>query len=107
MTDHAVALTTHTTEMRQLREMNAVLARAPSGARPTAGSIGVRLGVTETAVLQRLRPAGPPSYPYVYGVFGREGQGPEGERPALVELHTAHLRAISDLLHLRGHIWGV
>jgi hypothetical protein len=107
MTDHAVALTTHTTEMRQLREMNAVLARTPRRSRPTAGSLGVHVDVPEAAVLQRLRPAGPPSYPYVYGVFVREGQAPEAERPALVELHTAHLRAISDRLHLRGHIWGV
>jgi hypothetical protein len=106
MTDHAMAPTTHTTEMRQVREMNAVLARLVSG-RPTAGSVGVHLGVPEGAVLQRLRPAGPPSYPYVYGVFTRE-EDPTGKvRPALVELHTAQLRAISDQLHLRGHIWGV
>ncbi len=107
MTDHAVALTTHTTEMRQLREMNAVLARAPSGARPTAGSIGVRFGVPETAVLQLLRPAGPPSYPYVYGVFSRASAADPDGPAAFVELHTAELRAISDQLSLRRHVWGV
>ena len=54
--------------------------------------------------LRRLKPAGPPSYPYVYGIFTRPA-GAQGD--VLVELHTAQLRAISDQLALPRHIWGV
>lgn len=104
MSEHGMALTTHTTELRQIREMNAVLAK---GARLTGASLGLRAGVPEDALLRRLRPAGPPSYPYVYGVFTREPQRGPDARPTLVELHTAQLRAISDRLGLRHHIWGV
>lgn len=104
MTEHAMAPTTHTAEVRQIREINAALAR---GARPTAGSIEVRAGVARDAVLRRLRYAGPPSYPYIYGTFIRSGETSSGDRPAIVELHTAQLRAISKQLRLRGHIWGV
>lgn len=105
MSEHGMALTTHTTEMHQLDEMNAALAMG--WARLTAGSLGLHRGVADDAVLRRLRPAGPPSYPYVYGVFSREnGAGPDGTT-ALIELHTAQLRAISDQLSLRRHIWGV
>ena len=105
MSEHGMALTTHTTEMHQLDEMNAAL--AIGRCRLTAGSLGLHRGVADDAVLRRLEPAGPPSYPYVYGVFSREsGASPDGA-PALVELHTAQLRAISDGLSLRRHIWGV
>ena len=103
MTDHAMALTSHTTEMRQVAEMNAVLAR---GNRVTADSLGVRNEVPADAVLRRLRAVGPPSYPYIYGIFVRGGDRVEDARPILVELHTAQLRALSDRLHLRGQIWG-
>jgi hypothetical protein len=104
MTDHVMATTTHTTEMRQLHEMNAVLAR---GRRETAASLGIQNGVPGDAVLLRLKAAGPPSYPYVFGIFTRDHAGAGEVRPLLVELHTAQLRAISDRCHLRGHIWGV
>ena len=103
MTDHAMALTSHTTEMRQVAEMNAVLAR---GTRVTADSLGVRNEVPADAVLRRLRAVGPPSYPYVYGIFVRGGDTVDDARPILVELHTAQLRALCDRLHLRGQIWG-
>ena len=106
MTDHAMALTSHTTELRQIAEMNVVLAR---GNRVTADSLGVRNEVPADAVLRRLRAVGPPSYPYIYGIFvrGADGaDGVEGARPVLVELHTAQLRALCDRLHLRGQIWG-
>ena len=103
MTAHAMATTTHTTELRQIEEMNAALAR---GARPTAASLGIGDGVPGDAVLRRLRAAGPPSYPYVYGIFARDHADAEG-RSVPVELHTRQLRAISDRLHLRAHIWGV
>lgn len=104
MTEHAMAPTTHTAEVRQIREINAALAR---GARPTAGSIGVSAGVARDAVLRRLRYAGPPSYPYIYATFIRSGETSSDSRPTIVELHTAQLRAISNQLQLRGHIWGV
>ncbi len=106
MTDHAMALTTHTTEMRQVAEMNAALAR---GSRITADSLGVRNEVPADAVLRRLRTVGPPSYPYIYGIFMRDsaGEGADAARPVLVELHTAQLRALCDRLHLRGQVWGV
>ena len=38
MTDHAMATTTHTTELRQIEEMNAALTR---GGRPTAATLGI------------------------------------------------------------------
>jgi len=104
MTDHAMATTTHTTELRQIEEMNAALTR---GGRPTAATLGIGDGVPGDAVLRRLSPAGPPSYPYVYGIFTRESSTGDVGRPLLVELHTRQLRAISDRLHLRAHIWGV
>ncbi len=104
MTDHAMATTTHTTEMRQIEEMNAALAR---GGRPTAATLGIHHGVPGDAVLCRIRAAGPPSYPYVFGVFARDGGPAVASRPVPVELHTTQLRAISTRLHLRGHIWGV
>lgn len=105
MSEHGMAVTTHTTEMRQIGEMNVALAR---GARSvTAGSIGIHTGVADDAVLRRLRPAGPPSYPYVYGVFTRDSGRLSESRPVPVELHTQQLRAISDRLNLRRHIWGV
>ncbi|TQJ52276.1 hypothetical protein [Phycicoccus sp. SLBN-51] len=103
MTDHAMALTSHTTELRQVAEMNVVLAR---GDRVTADSLGVRNEVPADAVLHRLRAVGPPSYPYIYGIFVRGADGADGARPVLVELHTAQLRALCDRLHLRGQIWG-
>jgi hypothetical protein len=102
MTDHAMALTSHTTEMRQIAEMNAALAR---DTRVTADALGVRTEVPGDAVLRRLRAAGPPSYPYVYGIFVRATDRGD-DRPVLVELHTASLQALCDRLHLRGQTWG-
>lgn len=102
MSEHGMAVTTHTTEIRQIDEMNAALASGRQ--RLTAGALGLCAGVPEGAVLRRLRAAGPPSYPYVYGVFTR---GTDGTDVVHVELHTAQLRAISDLLGQRRHIWGV
>jgi hypothetical protein len=101
MHGHQVALTTHTVELGQIAEMNAALA---SGRRRlTAGSIGAQAPAAEHAVLKSLECEGPPSYPYVYGCF--EGPAPS-TRVARVELHTANLRAISDQLSLRSHVWG-
>jgi hypothetical protein len=105
MSEHGMALTTHTTELHQLDEMNTALAIGRR--RLTAGALGLHRGVAGDAVLRRLRPAGPPSYPYVYGVFSREGRANRDGTTAFVELHTAELRAISDQLNLRRHVWGV
>ena len=99
MTEHTMATTTRTTELRQIHEMNTALAEGP---RLTAAALGLSGGVPEDAMLRRLRAAGPPSYPYVYGVFTRDRATPD----LSVELHTAQLRAISGRLHLRRHIWG-
>jgi hypothetical protein len=104
MTDHAMALTSHTTEMRQIAELNAALAL---GALVTADSLGVRNEVPADAVLRRLRAVGPPSWPYIYGIFLRRNEKTDDARPVLVELHTAQLRALCDRLHLRGQVWGV
>jgi hypothetical protein len=101
MAVHEMARTTHTVELRQVAEVNAALA---SGRRRlTAGSIGVRAGVTQRAVLKHLECQGPPSYPYIYGHFDAPTPGAQDAR---VELHTAQLRAISDQLALRSQIWG-
>ena len=105
MSEHSMALTTHTTEMHQLDEMNAALSIGRR--RLTAGTLGLQRGVSDDAVLRRLKPAGPPSYPYVFGVFSREDSASPDGTPAFVELHTAELRAISDQLSLRRHVWGV
>jgi hypothetical protein len=112
MSEHTVAVTTHTTELRQISEMNAALRRHPGAV--TAGTLG--LGWLPAGLeLRRLEAAGPPSYPYVYGVFAggaeQAGAGHPAElhtaEPHTAELHTAQLRTISALLALRGHAWGV
>lgn len=97
---HHLALTTHTVELRQIHEINAALA---AGHLVTAGSAGVPEPVPEHAVLRYLEPTGPPSYPYIYGHFSDPGT----DDTIRVELHTAHVRAISDQLALHSHIWGV
>jgi hypothetical protein len=96
---HHLAPTTHTVELDQIHEINDALA---SGHRVTAGSLGVPGTVPGDAGLRSVEAVGPPSYPYVYGHFGRRGT--EDMR---VALHTAQLRAISDQLSLHSHIWGV
>lgn len=100
MHEHELAPTTHTVELRQVAEINAGLA---SGRRRlTAGSIGVRAGVAAEAVLKSLETEGSPSYPYIYAHF----EDPDSSDPIRLELHTAHLVAISHQLGLRFHIWG-
>jgi hypothetical protein len=97
---HSLALTTHTTELRQIDEINAAL---ESGHHVTAGSARVHAPVPEYAVLRYLEATGPPSYPYIYGHFSDPGTGDT----LRVELHTEQVRAISDQLSLHSHIWGV
>lgn len=100
MSEHGLAPTTHTTELRQIDEMNHALRARPG---LTAAVLGVPAGVPPGAVLRTLRPTGSPSFPYVHGVFAR----PDGAGDLVIELHTAQLRAVSDRLTLRRHIWGV
>jgi hypothetical protein len=100
MKEHHLAPTTHTAELLQIHEMNAALA---SGHRVIAGSLGVPAMVPGDAVLRYLEAEGPPSYPYIHGHFSLRGT----DDTVRVELHTAQLRAISDQLSLRSHIWGV
>ena len=104
MTAHAMATTTHTTELHQIEEMNAALSGRP---RPTAATRRRTDPGPRAAGLRGRRAAGPPSYPYIYGIFARDGGTAADGRPVPVELHTRQLRAISDRLHLRAHIWGV
>ena len=58
MTEHAMATTTRTTELRQIHELNTALAGEP---RLTAAALGLPAGLPEGARLRRLRAAGPPS----------------------------------------------
>jgi hypothetical protein len=99
MKAHHLAPTTHTVELDQIHEINAALA---SGHRLTAGTLGVPGTVPAGAVLRSLEADGPPSYPYIHGHFSHRATD-----DTVVELHTAQLRAISDQLSLRSHIWGV
>lgn len=100
MHEHALAPTTHTVELRQVKELNAALATGRR--RVTAGSVGVHAQIEAGSPLRHLESEGPPSYPYIYGVF--DSTDPRGV--TRVELHTANLRAISQQLSLRSHIWG-
>ena len=100
MRQHALAPTTHTTELHQVREINAALATGRR--RLTAGSVGAAGALPRESVLCSLEAEGPPSYPYVFGLFDVPG----GTRRARVELHTDQLRATSEQLSLRSHAWG-
>lgn len=100
MRQHTLAPTTHTTELHQVSEINAALATGRR--RLTAGSVGAPGRVPRDSVLRCVQAEGPPSYPYVFGLFDVPG----GAQPARVELHTDQLRATSDQLSLRSHAWG-
>lgn len=100
MRQHTLAPTTHTTELHQVREINVALAAGRR--RLTAGSVGAANRVPRDSVLRSLEAEGPPSYPYVYGLF----EVPGGTRPTRVQLHTDQLRATSEQLALRSHAWG-
>jgi hypothetical protein len=133
MPHHSLSPTTHTTELRQIAELNARIAEA-DGKPITAGVLGMadvtidpvmiqatvalrgrrrrraRRDLTRrptalpaSAVLKRIVTVGPPSYPYVYGLFGADrATSPELRAP----LHTAHLRLLSERYRLRQS-WGV
>ena len=88
------------TNLLQIHQTNAALAARHH--RVTAASLGGPPTLPPDAVLQYLEAEGPPSYPYIHGHFTRPGT----EDTVRVELHTAHLRAISHQLSLRSHTWG-
>jgi len=71
---------------------------------PTEPEIGIGV-LTPDMRLRSVIAAGPPDYPYLYGVFGEVGAHGNDRLLAAV-LHTEHLRTISTLLRLR-HRWGV
>ncbi len=118
---HPVAPTTHTVELEQLAQINAVLGAAArrvsaqelslDGA-PLVGR-GVRAplapllpGQTRLpgyAVLSRVAASGPPEYPYVHGHFTAL---PWRHGDLVVELHTPTLASLSHRLDLH-HLWGV
>jgi len=75
--------------------------RLPS---PTEPEIGIG-ELTPDLRLRSVIAAGPPDYPYLYGVFGEVGAH-GNDRLLAAALHTDHLRTISTLLRLR-HRWGV
>jgi len=132
MSNHAISPASHTVEVAQLRELNHGLGRGAPALPVTAqilGLAGARADVEHldrvpwfpasgassrpdhrlvagtvqaAAVLTAVVAAGPPSFPYIYGLFGAEGS--DGLLP--VQLHTEHLHRISTHLHLRHH-WGV
>lgn len=97
---HQLSRTTHTVELAQLHEINAALA---CGQPITAASVGIPATMPGNAVLRYLEASGPPEYPYIYGHFGTPGSADTRR----IELHTAHLRAISHHLCLTTHTWGV
>jgi hypothetical protein len=121
-----VAATTHTRELRQVAEINERLAQSGTAPDWTAARLvlggaavdyagvggvlveldeapGVATELPADAVLMALDAVGPPSFPYVYGLF-RAGS----DDPLLaVSLHTRHLRTLSSGLHCRMHLWGV
>lgn len=66
---------------------------------------GVDATLPAAAVLRRVLAIGPPTAPYLYGVFAEPGAA--GRRELPVTLHTEHLRAISTALNMRRHLWGV
>jgi hypothetical protein len=133
MSAHTLSRSTHTVELQQVVQVNErLLLMEAAGSDPiTADRLGLSgAGVVPkvvdraaalvvapqerrrevVAVLRpeapprRLLASGPPSAPYLYAVFA-EGGG--GRRELPVAVHTDHLRLISGLLNLRGHLWGV
>jgi hypothetical protein len=121
MSHHGLSPATHTIELRQVAELNARIA-GTDGKQITAGVLGLAdvtidpvmikatgargerpTSVPASATLERIVAVGPPSYPYLYGLFGADRANP----PALrAQLHTAHLRLLSERYRLR-HCWGV
>ncbi len=138
MPHHTVSPGTRTVELRQIREINDRLPGAagqPSlraqdlglaGARVHRGSLDPVAAhrahlsphpavpplrddpLRSDAWLLQLVPAGSPSYPYIWGLFGREPRARDdgNETLAPIQLHTDQLTRISRHLHLR-HRWGL
>ncbi len=132
---HVLGHSTHTIELLQIQQINTGLTAGSATTSMTASAIGVagaavradsldtvaahrahlpahlseaslgRGTVAADAHLVQVVAAGPPSFPYVYGLFRTAAGGADG--PLLpVPLHTEHLQKISGSLHLH-HRWGV
>ncbi len=132
---HVLGHSTHTIELIQVQQINTGLAAGTATTVLTAAALGlagaaVRADSLDTVAAHRAHlpahlsgaqlslgtvsaeshlaqvvAAGPPSYPYVYGLFRSAGSGPEGALLP-VPLHTEQLQKISSALHLH-HRWGL
>ncbi len=103
--------TTHTVDMAQIADLNHRLSNSQKGSTVTASDIGLE-GATVTehppgslagsALLVRLCWDGAPEFPYIHGHFSNSA-GSDGA--LVVDLHTAALKKLSQLLHAH-HTWG-
>ena len=91
---HAVPRTTHTLNLEQVAEINALL--AGPGTTLLAGDVGLEPAGARVAEVEM---EGSPTFGYLYARLA-------GAPTDRVELHTDHLRAISKALHLPHH-WGL
>lgn len=119
MAHHDLSRTTHTPELRQVRELNEHLAEAERAGTPvTAEALGLTGQPIEgagavtpaelpaSAVLDHLSAEGPPDFPYIEALFrAAPAQGAGGPR-LHVAMHTPELRRLSHAFGLH-HIWGV
>ena len=132
MYTHTLSRSTHTVEMLQVLELNEGLQSADAVTGECLLITAAFLGLSDCTVqlhlldrparclvprqhgddhtlpgaaqLREVMAAGAPSFPYLYGVFA-EVNGGRRRLPAV--LHTEHLQAISDVLKLRHHRWGL
>jgi len=131
MSTHALSRSTRTLELAQVLQINDCLHRSEdAGPGLTAGPLGLdgttargaaidRVAarvlplprpredaavLSPQARLRRVLAAGPPTAPYLYGVFAEDAAG---RRELPVVLHTDQLRRISGQLGLRSHRWGI
>jgi hypothetical protein len=132
MFTHTLSRSTHTIEMAQVMELNEGIQSADAVTGECLLITAEFLGLRDTTVqlhlldrparcliprlhtddhtlpgaaqLREVMAAGAPSFPYLYGVFA-ETNGGRRRLPAV--LHTEQLQAISDVLRLRHHRWGL
>jgi hypothetical protein len=118
MAHHDLSRSTHTPELRQVRELNERLAAASrAGAPVTAEALGLTgqpveggqssapQEVPASALLDHLSAEGPPDFPYIAARFRTAG-APGAPSPLLeVAIHTATLHRLSQTFGLH-HVWG-
>ncbi|MGZ4602694.1 MAG: hypothetical protein ACXV0U_03740 [Kineosporiaceae bacterium] len=135
MSSHSLAPTTHSVELRQIREIEERLSDGRAPGLPRARGLGltgaaVRPGMVDTVVARRahipagwpvaappvdglapdlplvqLVAAGSPTFPYIYGLFAAGPSGGDSARLLPIILHTEQLRRISAHYGLH-HRWG-